>query len=165
MIRWNKKFSAGIAKGCPATTLQQFCPCKQKIWDFLHNRENRKRASLPQIHRKNLDDINEQFQYREVTLKLNSKQEWPTAFILFSVTLLLQTRVTLIRVLTHKMLLNHEIVCQARARVPDPAVGPVQADPNICAELGSSQQGRAPWGLTASFYKSHWNPIRVKLIY
>lgn len=27
------------------------------------------------------------------------------------------------------MLLDHEIVCQARARVPDPAVGPVQAIP------------------------------------
>lgn len=43
--------------------------------------------------------------------------------------------VNLMRVFRHKMLLNPEIVCQNRAKVPDPAIRSVQADHNICVDL------------------------------
>jgi len=36
---------------------------------------------------------------------------------------------------THTVLLNHEIVCQIRARVPDPAIRSVQADHKILVDL------------------------------
>lgn len=43
--------------------------------------------------------------------------------------------VSLMRLFTHTVLLDHEIVCQIRARVPDPAVRSVQADHNIPVDL------------------------------
>lgn len=43
--------------------------------------------------------------------------------------------VSLMRLFTHTVLLDHEIVCQIRARAPDPAVRSVQADHNIPVHL------------------------------
>lgn len=43
--------------------------------------------------------------------------------------------VSLMRVFTHTVLLDHEIVCQLRAKVADPAIRSAQADHNICVDL------------------------------
>lgn len=49
--------------------------------------------------------------------------------------ILQNTYVSLMKAFIHTVLLNHEIVCQIKARVPDPAIRSVQADHKISVDL------------------------------